>query len=248
MSTDLEDVFLAGRLVQWGLRPRSRPGQEPEYTELLKRFFDQSEFRNVVRETARGLGLLVLDATDNGIVLAPEADSAFALRPADFLRTSSADDRLVAGLVQIGIAAAVFPKGRDLDDDPAIARPPVTVDDVEDVIRRICQRLEEETRGAPDPAVSEDGGLLEAWRVYQRRLASMETGDNRAAQRATRRNIESALERLRDHGCFVIISSGGQQVFQPTWRYQVLVRGLAASNAYEKVRHLLDGGSAVPTA
>ena len=36
MSKDQDNGFLAGRLLQWGLDPRARPSQEPEYRELIE--------------------------------------------------------------------------------------------------------------------------------------------------------------------------------------------------------------------
>ena len=136
-------------------------------------------------------------------MLGPQDGSIFALRPADFHPgTSKADDRLLDGLAQLAIAATVFPRARDLDDDPDMVRPPVTVEEVEARLRQICERLSDESREAPDPAATDEvRGLVEAWRVYLRRLDTIETRDSRRAVRATRRIIEYSLERLREFGC-----------------------------------------------
>jgi hypothetical protein len=241
MAWNLDDARLAGQLLQWGLRPRSRPAQEPEYQELIRRYLDHAEFRQLVREMARGLGLIVLDTGEHGIVLAPSLDSVFELRPADFRNQSSVDDRLLDGLIQLAIAATIFPRARDFDEDASYARPPVTVDEVEENLRRLCQHLEEERRGKPDPLSSEqETGLHEAWRVYQRRLAVMETRDDRRSQRATRRVIEFGLERLREFGCFTRETRSGQTFYQPTWRYQVLVKEMAAATIYQQVQRVLE--------
>jgi hypothetical protein len=241
MPLDLEDAHRAGQLLQWGLRPRSRPAQEPEYQELIERYLDHAEFRLLVREIARGLGMIVLDAGEHGIVVGPSLDSVFALKPADFRNQPSADDRLLDGLVQLAIAATIFPRARDFEEDATYARPPVTVDEVEETLRRLAELIEEEHRGKPDPVASdEESGLNEAWRVYHRRLAAMETRDDRKAQRATRRVIEFGLDRLRDFGCFTREIRNGQSLYQPTWRYQVLVKELAATTVYREVQHALE--------
>lgn len=242
MSKDENNGFLAGRLLQWGLDPRARPSQEPEYRELIDRYLDNVFFRDHVREVARGLGMAILDVGEHGIILAPMEESIFALRAAQFRPTSSTTDtRLMDGLVQLAIAATIYPRDRDLDDDAAVARPPTTVDEIEDTMRRLCERIEEENRGKPDPVVSEnESGIYEAWRVYQRHVATMATRDERRAQKTTRRIVEYGLDRLRDFGCFIKEDDGENAVYQPTYRYQVLVKELAATSAYKAVRRFTD--------
>lgn len=245
MTAARDPVWHAGRLVHWGLRPQARPAQETEYRELVERYFDDGAFRTTVRELADGLGLHVLDVSEHGVVLAPQDDSIFALRPADFRPGSSkVDDRLLDGLAQVAIAATVFPRARDLDEDPDIVRAPVTIDEVETQLRQLCQRLSEEAREAPDPdAEDERRGLIEAWRVYMQRLDTMETRDSRKAMRATRRIIEYALDRLREFGCFTQVRHGAEAAWQPTRRYQVMVQQLAGTNLFQLVREALDDPS-----
>ncbi len=241
MALDSDDAYRSGRLIHWGLQPRQRPTQEPEYQELVERYLDHPEFRTVVKEVAKGLGLLVLEVGEHGIVLGPSPDSIFSLRSADFRPNSSgADDRLLDGLVQLAVASTIFPRARDLEEEATYARPAVTVVEVDENLRRLCERIEEEKKGAPDPvAADEDSGIYEAWRVYQRRLSVMETGDGRKGQRTTRRIIEFGLDRLRDFGCFTKETRGDQVFYQPTWRYQVLVKELAATALYERLHEIL---------
>ncbi len=247
MTSRRESVWLAGRLIQWGLRPLARPAQEAEYRELVERYYDDGSFRTTVRELADGLGLHLLDVSEHGIVLAPQGDSIFQLKPGDFRPGSSkVDDRLLDGLAQVAIAATVFPRARDLDEDADIVRPPVTVEEVEAQLRHICERLAEEARGKPDPdAADERRGLVEAWRVYLQRLESMETRDSRKAMRATRRVIEYSLDRLREFGCFTQVRQGDEQAWQPTRRYQVLVQQLAGTTSFQLVREALEASPAM---
>lgn len=238
MTTSHAPIWHAGRLIQWGLRPLERPAQQAEYRELVERYFDDGAFRTVVRELADGLDLQVLDVSAHGLVLAPRDDSIFALRPGDFRPNSAkAEDRLLDGLAQLAIAATVFPRTRDLDDDPDIVRPPITIEEVDAQLRLLCERLADEARGTPDPAASDEvRGLIEAWRIYLRRLDTMETRDGRQGMRATRRIIGYALDRLREFGCFTQVREGDEPAWQPTRRYQVMVQQLAGSAAFELVR------------
>lgn len=236
-----EQVYSAGRLIQWGLRPSARPIQEQDYRKLIARYLDHADFRVLVREAATGLGLAVLDVGELGVVLAPTEDSVFATRPSDVLNRTRAEDRLLDGLVQVAIAATVFPRAQDIDEISLRARPPVTVDEVEEAVRGLCKKLEEESRNRPDPAAGEAvAGLYEAWRVYNKRSATRDTPDNRQAARATRRIIEVNLDALRDWGCFTCVEQGGVMRYQSTWRYEVLVKELAATTLHEKVREVLE--------
>ncbi len=218
MTARRDPIWHAARLIQWGLKPLARPNQEPEYRELVERYFDDTVFRGTVRELVDGLGLRLLDFSEHGVVLEPQEDSVFLLRPADFRPgTTKSDDRLLDGLAQVAIAATVFPRARDLDDDPDIVRPPVTVDEVETGLRHLCDRLSDEARRSADPSASDEArGLIEAWRVYVQRLDSMETRDSRKSMRMTRRIMEFNLERLREFGCFTQVRQGNEQAWQPT--------------------------------
>lgn len=243
------DWVAAGRLIQWGLDPHAKPVQELEYQELIEHYVTHHDFRQHVGELARGLGLEVLDASSRGFVLAPREHSVFALKPADYRSgTGSADARLLDGLAQVAIAATVFPRSADLEEDPAIARPPVTVDEIESTIRSLCCRIEQELRGAPDtPASVVETGLLEAWRVYINIPDVRETkGKARAPRSTTRRLIESNLELLASYACFTRVARSGELAYQPTYRYQRQVQELAAGEIYDAVCGILAKAATSP--
>lgn len=246
MTLTPHDFFQAGQLLGWALRVNKRPALEPGYQDLLRRYLEESLFREAVRELAQGLGLIVLDASEHGVALGPMPGSVFALRHAEFRKVERAEDRLLDGLVQLGIAVTVFPRARDLEEEATLARPPLTVQEVEDLLRSLCARFQESAKGQPDPSASEEEqGLIEAWRIFKRRQPTTDTKDGRRAPGTTLRIIEENLDRLCELGCFVRSQRGDAVRYQATWRYQVLVRDLAASSAYEKVRRSMSGtGSA----
>lgn len=235
-SEDIQDARAAATLLQWGLRPQARPAQEPDYRRLIDRYLDEADFRNLTRAVADGLGLSLLDVGDHGLVLAPSMNSAFSLNAADFRSPSGyADDRLLDGLVQIAIATTVFPRARDLEDDPDLARPPVTVSEVSAQLKALCEALSHANRDTPDPEASDEAqGLYEAWRVYQRRLQ----GASRS-RRSTKRVIEHGLDQLRAHGCFTRPTGAAAAGWRPTRRYQILVQDLAATRLYDEVQRVL---------
>jgi hypothetical protein len=236
---DAQGLHDAGRLIQYALRPNARPAGEGDYGRLMDRFQDDTTFRAAVHQIAGGLGLWMLDYGEHGIVLAPQAGSVFSMKTPEWRVTASTavEDRLLDGLIQVGIAVTLFPRAEDLEDDAA--KPPVTVDEVEETLRQLCARLEAEAAGRPDPAVGSDGTALdEAWRLYHHRLS---TAEGRRSARTTRGMISAALEYLRDQGCFVRLADEHPVRYRSTWRYEAMVRELAATTMFERVTAALAG-------
>lgn len=239
---ELTDVFRAATLIQWGLQPRMRPVQNTEYRELIREYLNRSEFRDVVAEMSDGLGLYVLNVSEHGIVLSPREGSVFWMKASEFRsNNSSADQRLLDGLVEITIAATVFPRARDLEDDINRPRPPVTVDEIDDTLRAICARLKEEFAEVDPDMDDVRTGLYDAWRVYDNTLASRETKDGRESRGSTLRIIKYNLERLKEYGCFTETRYAGKEAWQPTRRYNVLVQELAASRLFDEVMKIQNG-------
>lgn len=241
MAIESTDIFMAARLIQWGLQPKVRPIQQQEYRELIREYMNRSEFQMIVREMSDGLGLYVLNVSEHGIVLSPREESIFRMKTSDFRPSNSSSDlRLLDGLVEITIAATVFPRERDLDDDVNRPRPPVTVDEIEDQLRSLCENLAEKYKDVDPAADDMENGLYDAWRVYANTLAARETKDNRQTSKTTRRIIEFNLLRLKDFGCFTETRYNGKQAWQPTRRYNVLVTELAAFRLYTTVTDILN--------
>ena len=236
------DEYLAGRLIQWGLRPKAIPFNEPEYRELIDRYVDRPPFRAMVREFADGLGLSVLELNDRGLFVGTQENSVFALKPSDFRSgRSSADERLLDGLVQIAIAATIYPRQQNLDEDTLEAKPPITCREVDEVLRKLC--LEFKQRVSDDPDATTDDlqrGFQEAWRVYESRPAVRTTAQGSLAMNSTQGLIRRHLHQLVEHGCFTVSGQEPQESFRPTLRYQILVKKLASTTLYRNLQALLD--------
>jgi hypothetical protein len=69
----------------------------------------------------------------------------------------------------------------------------------------------------------------------------METRDDRKARRTTLRAVEYGLERLREFGCFTKVQQRDGVGFQPTYRYQVLVKQMAATAAFQALQRIVKG-------
>jgi hypothetical protein len=249
-SGDENVAFAAGRLIQWALRPKAIPFNEPEYRELVDRFIDQPAFRAAVRQFADGLGLLVLEANDRGLFLGTQDDSVFAVKASEFRGgRGSAEDRLLDGLVQVAIAATIYPRQQDLDEDSIEAKPPITCAEVDETLRHLCVEYKRRAGDRPDvPSDDVDQGLQEAWRVYESRPGVRTTQQGGLSQSSTQGLIRKHLQQLVEHGCFIATQHGETEMFRPTLRYQIQVRELAASKLYQRVQQAQRGYAGVPDA
>lgn len=242
-DTDNNDAYLAGRLIQWGLKVKVVPFNHEEYRELIDRYIDRPGFRALVRQICDGLGLSVLDATHRGLFLGTQDDSVFALKPSDFRGSSgvSAEERLMDGLVQVGIAATIYPRQQDLEEDSIEAKPPITVSEVDETLRTICSEYKRRAANHPDVDCDAiDRGLQEAWRVYECRPGVKTTQTGKISPNSTQGLIRRHLQQLVEHGCFVVSGQGANELYRPTLRYQIQVKELAATRLYRYLQTLLD--------
>jgi hypothetical protein len=239
--TDVGDenvAFACGRLIQWALRPRSIPFNEPEYRTLVDRYIDQPAFREAVRQFADGLGLVVLEANDRGLFLGTLDESVFAVKASEFRGgRGSAEDRLLDGLVQVAIAATIYPRQQDLDEDSMEAKPPITSAEVDETLRHLCAEFKRRAGDHPDvPSDEMEQGLQEAWRVYESRPSVRTTQQGALSQSSTQGLIRKHLQQLVEHGCFIVTTHGETEMYRPTLRYQIQVRELAATKLYQRVQ------------
>lgn len=242
MAGQHDYAFNVGRFIHFGLDTDARPGGDAEYAQIVQLYLDQSEFRRLTQSVALGAGLEIVEVGERGIVLVPSEGSLFRMKPAEVRSLAGADDRLLEGFVQVGIAATVYPRAELLDADLSTRRPAITAQEVEELIRRLCARLEEEERGAPDPARSDvEAGLIAGWHVYRRRIP--EDGSRRRVGQATLALIEKSLETLAAAGMFVRRVKEGKTSYQPLFRYQVQVVEFSANRAFQLVQNALQPSS-----
>jgi hypothetical protein len=235
------DAFSAGRLIQWAINVKAIPFNEPEYRELLDRYIDDSSFRNLVRRFADGLGLIVLESNDRGLFLGTQEGSVFAQTPSEFRGSRpSAEDRLLDGLVQVAIAATIYPRQQDLDENSLEAKRPVTVGEIDETLRVLCAEHKRRAAENPDRASDEiDQGLHEAWRVYESRPGIKMTAQGNLSPASMQSLIRRHMQFLMDHGCFVMSSQGDSELYRPTLRYQIQVKELAATKLYREIQCMM---------
>jgi hypothetical protein len=245
MTSNRDDAARAGRLIQFALQPKAMPFEDPEYRELLREYEDRADYRSLVQAVAEGLGLAVLLVNERGMFLGAHEESVFAQSPSAFRSGQvSGDDRLLDGLVELAIAATLFPRQRDLDDDVLEARPPITIGDVDGTLRELVEALKQQQPAEPNAEADRlDHGLWEAWRVYESRPSYRRTTSGRPSANSTYRIIEQHLDRLCELGCFAAERLRDPVRYRPTLRYQVLVQELAATRLYRRVTDAMCGAT-----
>ena len=88
------DAESAARLISFGMRPKQLPGRDVVYADLVRRYSEDSAFKQLVNSVAAGLGLLVLDVSAQaGAVLAATDESVFEIKMDSYARQSKIRER-----------------------------------------------------------------------------------------------------------------------------------------------------------
>jgi hypothetical protein len=235
-----EKITSASRLLAFGWRPKLTPARDDDYRMLLRQYQADPAMREALFAVAAGLGVTVLEVSERaGVVLGGDDDSVFAVRMTEYARRTGSEqraaDRVLHGMVHLGAAAMAFPRPADLADDTYVGR--VSVERVDAFIREAARRLEEQATAAgeeTDPPASQP--MLEAaWRAYSRRNATGDTKDGRRLAASTQGMVAKALAYLADQGFLTKQSDDEDGTYRTTPRYQVQVRELAETAAYEEL-------------
>lgn len=230
------DAGAAAQLISYGLQPRLRPAGTAGYADLVARCQADARFRDLVDHIADGLGLILLETgATTGIILAAAPGSPFELRLGDYRSSMSADERLLHGLIHIGIAAYTFPTPASMNDDDVRH---ASVHAVEGYLRTSCERL----RDQHGDAVTDDQPETEqAWRLYLRRQATRDTADGRVGVSTTTGMVKYAFERLVAAGMATRTGAADGGTYRLSSRYRTSVRDLAATAAYRELMGAMHG-------
>jgi len=212
----------AAALVRFALDPRASALADPERQVLLSRFHGDETFNEEVHHVAEGLGLDILPAGPDALVLSARSESPFAPRLEDYpLTVRTAADRLGHGLIHLAIAAMAYPRESDLEDQARVVR--LSVHEVDEHLWRLA-----DAKAQADPAASDapdgDVSLVPAWASWRRQRRAGQTADGRSHPRTTRRWVEVAFEWLVEHGLAQRVSDAGGGTYRLTRRHRTLVR------------------------
>lgn len=230
----------AGRLLAFALNPTLRPAHDDDYADLAGRYRVDPLLRALTDAVAKGLGLIVLDSSDQGLVLGAQDGSPFAMKLSDYRANMSLEERVCHGLIQLAIAAWCFPTAADLDDpDGAVKK--VSASQVTAYLVRLAEALD--ARATDDDVPGATPELEQAWQAVLSRARTKATADGRRAPKTLVAMVAYALERLEKGGLVRRVGDDDGGVWKTLSRYRVQVRELAAHRAFALV---LDAGRAAP--
>lgn len=235
---DPREATDAATLVSLGLTGRI-PTEGSDYGRLYDRYRTDPGFRSLTDAVAEGLGLSVIGIPQTGLVLTARAGSPFDFRLSD-LRPMDPPERVVLGLVLLGIAAYAYPKPEDLDGaEPSV----LTIDRVERFMRAAIEPL---------AAMEAEDGSIEAFAqsaaaVYDKMPSLLRTETKQQRRKGcTTKVIEDAFRLLVDQRMARVGPKYGVDAYLLTDRFRVHVAEIAGSDALEVMRGLaLEAGAAV---
>lgn len=236
VPADLTDVRAAAELITFGLARRARPVEGSEYRALLDRYRAELRFKDVVDTMAEGLGLEVLGTPRAGIVLVPDPGGPFATRLGD-LRAMDQDERLVFGLILIGIAAYAYPNEVDFDDPETKL---IDVIRIDEFLRAAIAA----TDLAGGDGAGPDGRARAAAEVYADLPSFVPTQTGRRARGCTLRAVEEVCGWLVAQGAAREATTLGPDTFHLTDRFRLLVADSAGNAALHALREVRREGIA----
>ncbi|MFE4331386.1 hypothetical protein ACFRQM_18745 [Streptomyces sp. NPDC056831] len=241
-----EDAAEAARMVAFAMARRKAPARSGEYARLVQRFDTEPDFAQMVRMVAKGFDLTVLEVHPlTGLVLGITPETDFAVSVSDLVPQTT--DRPLYLLAQLTIAAMVFPRPEDLDDDEHVGR--ISVRQVDDEVRVLASGIERRLAQTGEDVDPPSGqlGLEGLWRAYLRRNATgkTKTQTDRAPQASTRALVKRAFTHLESHGFVRKVSDEDAGKYVTHVKYRLQIRDQAARDMLQELAEL--GVAALPT-
>jgi hypothetical protein len=201
-DTDLVD---AGRLIGWGAKPKERPARHADYTRLLQRYVEETEFAYFCDRIASGLGLALTVDRDLGVVAVAEAESPLRMPLSDFMRRAAPNSR------------RAHPS--HLDDPQRVAR--ISVAGVVEYLNRIVERVGE---GGGDAMADrpDDGELWRSWDALRQARSHAE----RASPQERAGLVKKVCNFLEEEGHLSAVSGDDGGTWRATPRFRITVTSM----------------------
>jgi len=230
---DDDPCGLAARLLYKGLQPKLHPQQDNEYRDLVQAWQGDAALRAGLEQVATAMELQVVDLTDQGLVLAPlDSDSRFAMTLTDYRQSLGGDtQRLNRGfiaLIQVAVAATLFPSAERLDDLEGSEGESVREADIREVLLGLCRGLREARDGDPESLPER---LRQGWESVLHLPVSLPEG-----QRSSLASLDGAihlvLSHLQEQKLMQFEESHDGGYWFANRRYQVLLQRRAAGGLF----------------
>lgn len=232
-------AYDAGRLISFALRPTQVPWTVREYSELLRRYEEDPSFRIIVDGVTEGMGLRTVDIGRNGFFLSANETSPFRLTVDHYKANMSAQDRILHGVIQVGIAAFSFPKAEILDQDDNVVPAQISPPELAAYIRKFA-----ETEAARFPAETmEETEERRAWREALSRALTMETSPGKESAKSLTGMCRHGLEFLERQGLMRTVSET-KSIFQGTTAFRIRLKCYGAHELLSLMRDTAKAASA----
>lgn len=222
----------AARLTYKALHATLSPVNDLEYRELLALYRADTAFQTHVQDVATGLELMVLEATDRGLIVVPASrDSKFAIRMQDLRLHMTLEQRAGLVLAHIAVAAVFFPTTAGLEDDN-YTPPPASVAQCRDALHALARRMKDADVETMDMLRPE---LAPGWEM----VASMPValpGAQRASPNSVVGLVKTALSNMQQSGLVRADQDSEEdasQTYTPTYRLRVQLRELAMRRLFD---------------
>jgi len=202
---------------------------------LVRAYHDDPEIQRAVADICSGLGLRLLDVSEYGVVLGSATGSPFGLTVQAYQDNLSGDERLLHGLVHVGLAAYLYPRPEELEAEADVRQ--VTATELDAFLRELCEIA---ARKAPEKsdAPAQFPDLDNAFRVFLRWPATKETESGGRGRHTRQAIITRVLEKLTEHGLLQPVRSESGTIYKALRRYRIHVRALAAHEALQVLRQI----------
>lgn len=231
MNALADFAFKAGRLFQYGLSVRERPGsQNPEYAQLIEDYHNCPDLRVIFNQFVEACSLEVLEVGSAGVFLAPKVSdrpsaSPFCYRLADYKNFDDANERVLHGLIQLVLASYIFPVPERLDDPIDSLGPAFRVPQFVEHLDQLLEQFRHSSIRMP----SNDPDEEPVWRQLRQMVLQMPTESGRQPHHTLLRHVQTACAILEREGFFrkQEARAGDPEKYIPLPQYRVHVRHLA---------------------
>lgn len=223
----------AARVISIALNPKASPMQNTvqgkEYERLLHLMRDEPEFRRLVENIARGLGLRICHADDYGCVLGiTDKDSRFALKLGDLREHFAGEDTAALIIVMTVVIVAFFPSIESLEDEDFRNNEFITLNGLVDILNHYLADAAARS-GAEDEAPDQ---MLAKGRRYLDKLPVRRPDEQRVNKRSREGLLRHVLNFYLEHD-FVTVRDEEEQVrITPKKRMRIQARELLGNRLF----------------
>ena len=221
----------AGRLLGFALRCQN-PTTSKEYSDLLRRYEDDTMLRDIADGMCSGFGLRIIYSGKHGLIVTATEASPFRLNSDDYKGGMTPDDRILHGIIQVAVAAFSFPRAETLAQDDDVQPAHVTAASLAKYLRDFAEAENAKVADSPDHEESEE---RKVWRAVLAQALTKETAAKRESTRSLTGMCRYALEYLEKHSLMRLVDEQ-KGIYQGTSAYRIRLKYHGAHALVEQLR------------